>query len=614
MSGIVSLMGPGRITDPWWSEDEDAAEPTLTALVDWLRENDSLRLERLRAWDELYRGTSPVTSVDYALRLDGGSLEPARLAGLTRNAIDFLHSKVTAQVPGIRAVGSGAGWDGLRTRRMTHFIEGAMEASDLPHVVSQVVTLGLKHGTAGLKSAVVDGRLHAEPVPARELFFDPDDARHGRPRCMYQVRPMGRAEVLSRWGDDDDGVRDAILSASPADDSHGQVSDDGMSWDVTAHDSIDVYEAWRLGPDGRHVVCIKGATLLDEPWDSQQFPIALFSPADGGVGQGIWGQGVVERLAGIQDMIDYLCVQIDESIRHARLKVFVDDDLDIVDEHLQNPDVGVIVRTRAGGTPQFVTPDTVGRQVFDHLWRLVDQLYAMVGMNQEASQGMSSAGLNASGVSRKWAAEIQTARHVEIVKRVSRLTVDAVEQLIDVARVAYSGAEGEEMLTVRYSRGSSVRQVRWDQVDMDRDEYVVELLPVSPIPTTFSGQVQQVEEMVARGLPPPAYATQLLNNPDVWKAARIAMADADYVDHLVERLLDAATELPMVLPAQNLELTFDICRIELLNAVREGAPPEVVERIDSYMELVADEMPPPMPGPMGPPAGPPPGAPPGPLA
>lgn len=612
MSGIMSLMGPGRVQDPWWDEEEGQAEPTLTALVDWLRENDSLRLERLRAWDELYRGTSPVTSVDYALRLDGASLEPARLAGLTRNAVDFLHSKVTAQVPGVRAVGSGAGWDQLRMRRMTHFIEGAMEASDMSHVVSQVVTLGLKHGTAGLKTAVEDGRLHAEPVPARELFFDPDDARHAKPRCMYQVRPMGRSEVLSRWGQDDDSIRDAILGCAAADDSHGQVSDDGMSWDVTSHDSIDVYEGWRRGPDGRHVICIKGATLLDEPWDSPEFQVKLFSPADGGVGQGIWGQGLVERLAGIQDMIDYLTIQIDESIRHARLKVFVDDELDIVDEHLQNPDVGVIVRTARGGTPQFVTPDTVGRQVFDHLWRLVDQLYAMVGMNQESSTGMSEAGLNASGVSRKWAAELQTARHVDVVKRVSRLTVDSVRGLIDAARMAYSGAEGEEMLTVRYSRGSSVRQVRWDQVDMDRDEYVVELLPVSPIPTTFSGQVQQIEEMVARGLPPPAYATALLSSPDVWKAARIAMADADYVDHVIERLLDAATDLPMVLQAQNLELTFDMCRVELLNAVREGAPPEVVERIDQYMEMVADEMPPPLPP--GPPMAPPPGAPPVPMA
>jgi hypothetical protein len=233
----------------------------------------------------------------------------------------------------------------------------------------------------------------------------------------------------------------------------------------------------------------------------------------------------------------------------------------------------------------------------------VDQLYAMVGMNESATQGLATAGLNASGTSRKWAHEFQTQRHVEVAKRVSRLTVAAVEALVDAAREAYSGEEGAEALAVRYSRGSSVRQVRWDQVDMARDEFTVELLPVSPVPSTYSGMVQQMEEAVARGLPPPPYAQQLLADPNLWKAARIAMADADYVDHVIERLLDPDEELPLVLQAQDLELTFDICRTELLNNVREGAPPEVIGRFDEYMQQVADEMPPPTagPAPMAPP-------------
>ena len=69
------------------------------------------------------------------------------------------------------------------------------------------------------------------------------------------------------------------------------------------------------------------------------------------------------------------------------------------------------------------------------------------------------------------------------------------------------------------------------------------------------------------------------------------MADADYVDAAIERLLDPAAPMPMVLDAQDLELTFDICRVELLNIVREGADPEVIYRFQEYMAQVADQMP-----------------------
>jgi hypothetical protein len=211
-------------------------------------------------------------------------------------------------------------------------------------------------------------------------------------------------------------------------------------------------------------------------------------------------------------------------------------------------------------------------------------------MNESASSGNKPAGLN-SGKALEYFHDFQTQRHVDLAKRASRLTVEVVERLIDAAQMAFGGQDGEQQLTVKYGRGSSIRQVHWDQVDMDRDEYSIELLPVSPIPSTFSGMIQGVEDSIARGLPPPPYAEQLMSDPNLWKVARIAMADADYVDSCIERLLDPSAEMPIVLDAQDLELTFDICRVELLNIVREGADPEVVYRFQDYMQSISDAMP-----------------------
>jgi hypothetical protein len=311
--------------------------------------------------------------------------------------------------------------------------------------------------------------------------------------------------------------------------------------------------------------------------------------------QGIWGQGLIERLVPIQDQIDELVSQIDESIRHSRLKVFVADNANIIDEHLMDPAVGTIVKMSGiGMQPVFQVPQTVSRDVIDYLWRLVDQLYAMVGMNEAAAQGMKPGGLN-SGKALQAFHDYGTLRHVDLAKRVSRLSVDVAERLIDVCRIAFGGAGGEDTLAVTYGRDSSIRQVRWDQVDMERDEFTVELLPVSPIPTTYSGMIQQMEDALTRGLPPPPYAEQLLADPNIWKVARVAMADADYVDDLILRLLDPNEEPPLVLDEQNKELSFDMCRVELLNQVREGAPAEVIWRFQEYLADLADAMQPPPP-------------------
>jgi hypothetical protein len=107
--------------------------------------------------------------------------------------------------------------------------------------------------------------------------------------------------------------------------------------------------------------------------------------------------------------------------------------------------------------------------------------------------------------------------------------------------------------------------------------------------------IQQMEDALTRGLPPPPYAEQLLADPNIWKVARVAMADADYVDDLILRLLDPNEEPPLVLDEQNKELSFDMCRVELLNQVREGAPAEVIWRFQEYLADLADAMQPPPP-------------------
>lgn len=619
--------------DPWWTLDEGAAARAMVDLVDHIRDRSSTRRQRLALWDDIYTGAPTMGYGDALDYLDAhAGLGRGRL-NFTRSAVDFLHARVTAQTPDVVARGVDADWSrSLQARRLTKFIEGAMDQLDATVALPRACLMALRHGDGAVKlSATDDGRVEMENIDIGELHVDPADARHGRPRCLYQVRPVSRSGLVAEMearGDDD--LADAVRRAPAARTDTGRMwTPDDTSLDPD--DSVDLYEAWRLpsgreAGDGRHIVTLAGdgGTLTDEPWDKPRFPVAVMSCYPPRPGAGMWSQGVVELLDPEQYKIDELVGQIDEHIRFARMKAWVPEgsvDLD----HLADPSVGNMVEyDPARGPPTFQTPEPVSREVIQHLQWLVEQLYARAGMTQDAASSQKPAGLN-SGRAQLVHFDMQSMRHIDLSKRYQAFVVDVVERLLDVASLL--DAEGEASWSVP-TRRSDASMVRWSEVGEDRDSFQVRLRPVSPIPTTEAGQQQQVEDIIARGDAPASYTEALFADPDLWKVRRRATADADFIDHLVERLLYPETgPVPPVLDAMDLEGCVDILRAELLDAVREGADPETVARLDGYIQEVADRiadrqaalapaLPPPVgdQGPGGAPGGPGSAPPPAPLA
>ena len=587
-------------TQPWWERSGEDQTTTLVSLIRELREDDGGRLVRYRVWDDLYDGTAflaygqPLGQSAYQALSD--SLGDTSFNYAAR-ALDFVHAKITAELPSVRAAGHDADHEQyLRAKALSRFIVGACDATKLQAHLSEAVKCCLRVGTGAISVEYdAEGTPSLEDVHPRELFVDPDDARHGNPRCLYRIRPTDRRSLLERFPD----RADVIITAGTTDDV-GSFASRPYDWTASrrASESADLYEAWVLpagdGSPGLHVQCLEsGEPLMVETWEDDAFPISLIRAWKATTGTGFWGRGLIERLDSAQFSIDELVRHVDESMRHANLKVFLSDDSDIVaDGILDDPTVGTIIRTSGPGVPAFVTPEVLGpgREVMAVIAEWRSSLYQIAGLDESAVSSQRPAGVD-SAIAIRTYHDFQSQGYVDLMRRIGDLAVDTVRSMIDAARRHFSGPEGDREWSVRYAKGGSGVTVSWSEVDMPRDSFVIELEETSPTPDTRSGRLQELEEDAAAGRIPPDYMTRLREDPDRWWADRLnAQEDVDYVDWLVDELMDESKPMPMLMDEMDGQMAIDRLRREVLASVRMGRPSGVIQRLQEFASRVVDSM------------------------
>lgn len=601
-------------TPPWWelAPGDESVTHAVAALVTQLRSGDAERRSRYRLWDLLYDGDA---SFDGANVGTGDALR-GQAAETTFNyaarALDMVHSKVTAEMPTVRATGHGADYEQhLRAQDLSRFIVGVSEALELPTELPRAVHCALRVGTGVAVAYVRDGEPAVEVVHPREFLVDPDDALHGDPRCLYRVSPQDRRAVLRLFPDRAADVasagcasyRDASQVGRPGDwtvgSSTGRVSD-----------CVDLIDAWVL-PDGdspgRHVRCLdNGPPLLDEPWEAPRFPAAFLRAWEPTASTGFWGRGQMERTAPAQVEIDELWRHVCRQMKFSNTLAFLPDGAEVAEAALTDtdPDGVTVIRYTAaagGGPPTFQNPPVLGPEVLPVMERLKSDIYAMAGTDESAVGSQTPLGRDASGIAIRTYHDFQSQGHVDVMKRIGRFCVDVVDRVIDVARARYSSAEGQEDWEVRHP---SLDVVRWSEVDMDRDAYVLELEESSPVPDTLAGRLQDVEEDAAAGRLPPEYMVRLREDPDRWWAERCnSKEDVEFVDWTVQELMDPRRPMPELPDEVVGTMLADRLRREVLASIRLRRPREVLDRLREHAARLA-ETPQMAPPPQAPPGGP----------
>jgi hypothetical protein len=517
----------------WWlcEEDEQLAE-VLRQHYKSIRDNDGPRLTANQHFKRLYGGYSP------------GSLTPSnwsRVAeenplalNVVKAAIDAVTAKIAKQTPIPRPITQG-GNPSLRRKAklLERFLLAQFQISRVyEEATKSFLDAGL-FGTGVLHTAPCDGEIVVERVHPNEIFVDPFEARYGRPKTLYRKKWIDRETLIGLFPK----KRELIVQAGRSD---AMAVDDNLEgdYDRTA-DQLLVIEGWHLGTGkqkGRHAIVVDTGALLVDEWEYDYLPFVFFRWSEDP--DGFWGTGAAEDLNGLQVEINRLLTKIQSAFHLLAVpRVFVQAGSKLTKSHYDNR-VGAII-PYMGQPPIVATPQTIHPELFQHLDRLYSRAFEIVGVSQLSVAGRNPLAGDVSGVALDTFHDIETERFSIIAKKFERAIRDVGLHLIDCAKEI-----GGDFSAPAARDRNTIDWLKWSDVQMEDDEYVLHVESVSSLPSTPAGRMRWVVTMLNAGLIEPKRGLRLLDFPDVEQELALDQAAENLIDSLIERMLDEGIYTP----------------------------------------------------------------------
>lgn len=558
----------------WWKSKSDDLHSNVFQYVKHVEDSQSYKANQNLKYFRLYGNSDvlPIGTYNFN-RGDTGSPTANRVTmNVVQSMIDTVVSKITKNKPRPMFLTDGGDWSLQRkAKKLTQFIEGQFYSSDFYAKAAVAFLHSCIFGTGAIKIYRVKNEIKCEHTFIDELVVDDNEAIYGQPRQMHQKKWIHR-EVLKTMF--------TSKAAKQAIDTVGKTEEDYMqpqASDVAASEMIQVVESWHLrsGPDandGKHAITIPNFTLLEEQYDKDYFPFVFFRW--GLRPLGFFGQGMSEQLQGLQLEINKILRTIQVSMHLVSIpKIFVEASSKIVTAHLNNKIGGII---KYVGTPP--TPGQLGvipAELFSHLDRLYQRCYEVVGVSQLAATSAKPAGLN-SGKALRMYNDIETERFMSVGMRYEQAFLDGAKQFIDLAREIDADEDSGD-LTVKVKDNKFMKSIKWKDVDMDEDKYLMQMFPTSALSQNPAARLQEVQELMQGGLIGKENGMKLLNFPDLEAYYNMENAGLEDIERQIETMIDEGRyEQPE--PYQNLGLGIQKMQQAYLMFRAQGAP-------DSKLEL-----------------------------
>lgn len=517
----------------WWLLPKGEVAQAVIFLANMLAQYDSRRQTQLQMSARLYGNLtlmglngltlSKITSTQSAVK--------DRIAyNLVQSVTDTLVAKMAKNKPKPLYLTSGGDYKiQKRAKKLDEFTDGIFYENKAYEIGPLALRDGCWAGDGIVHVYNHYGRVKFERVIASELYVDQIESFYGHPRQMHRVKNVDR-EVLKELFPKSKASIERANKAS---------ADLTGTWQNVA-DQVSVVESWHLrsGPDakdGLHTICIDGdgpdSCLLYEAFDKDKFPFAFirYSPRL----YGFWGQGLVEQLQNLQLEINKLLWVIQRSMHMAgTFKILMENGSKIVKEHLNN-DIGTIV-CYTGTQPVYITPQMVQPEVYTHFQTLIQKGYEQAGISQLSAASQKPAGLNSGKALREYN-DIESDRFETTGQAYENLFLDLGDLAIDVARDIY---KDDGAYKVQVPAQSFIKEIDWEDIDLDRDEYVMQSYPVSSLPDDPSGRLQTIQEYMQAGMISPTAGRRLLDFPDLKEAEKLANSMEDYLNQIIEKMVD----------------------------------------------------------------------------
>lgn len=549
----------------WWKKDKPYGE--IQAAIQSISNNQVLRRDNLIRYARLY------TNKDLASFLPG-SISPysdRRLSfNVVKSCIDTAHAKIAKnKIRPLVLTEQGDFSQQRKAQFLTQYIHGAFEKAQAYDKMkkAQLHSCVYDIGAVKVYKDTNKNTVECEVIHPHELFIDEVEAIDGTPRSVFQVRLVARSLLLEAYAQAPKETVAAIERAQP-------FVIDGYERAANS-DLVSVMEAWHLPSgktedpektDGRHCICIEGAMLFDEKYAKDHFPIVFLRWNEAPFG--FFGEGIASQLVGIQIDINTTLQRIKESQEtYAIPRIFLETSSQIQPSQITD-EIGSITYY-AGTPPVFSNPIAANPEIYSHLENLVQKAYQMTGISEMSARSLKPAGLE-SGVALRTFQDIETERFAITALGWQDSHVELAKLFVELSREIYSE---DKKLSVVVKGKDFIKKIKWSEVDMDEDAFVLSVYPTSTLPDRPEGRLAQVQDWWMSGFITKDEAFDLLDFPDLKAFTNLKKASLDDLRYIMEEMLKRNYIAPE--PLMDLNQGIKMFQSFWLRSRSEGVPDDI---------------------------------------
>ena len=441
---------------------------------------------------------------------------------LTAAVIDTLTAKLASIESIPQAVTYKGNVKGRKLAEDLNFIlKGLFHKFNLSHMINLAYRDAMINRAGYLKVIVEEGEVRIDRVMVDEIIVDPADGYYNNPYKMIHRKAIPIHVALKKWPKWQTEIERC------------QIQEVRQYNTRNFTPCINVIEAWCRNSyveGGRHVIAIETATIVDEEWNKDYFPLVRCSYNEPVIG---WmGQSVVDELDPLQKEIDRILMTMQAIMKLISVpRVFVDVNTNVNDNHFTNK-LGVIIKYdgKQGAMPSIHNGASMPPELPAQLEFLISQGYARVGLTSMDTQGQKQAGID-SGEALKTMQDIKSERWQLLQKNYEHTHVE-------LARTIFRELQGVSIKVPALDRRIGLIEISTKRIPKTDDSYVLKMFPVSSLPDTIPDRIDAVQKMVNMGIIPMSCVPELFAMPDLDAYTLLQSAPRKLIESKIEEMLE----------------------------------------------------------------------------
>lgn len=492
----------------WWSlSDNKERAAALTQTVGNLERTQSERRLRTLRNVQIYEGrkleglfpSAYFSSFEYSSdQYDAMRLNLAR--SLVQTAVAKIAGK---QRPKAQFCVSDADWTVKRkAKKIERFIEavqlqrqGAWQDAWAVGLLAFRDACVCDMGVLKFTADTVERKVCIERVLPWEIYVDPFEARTGQPKNLFHVYGYDRYALVERFPK----YKGEIMDAPSLEEDVRGAEIYGTGSDVAR--MVRVREGWRLpiskDKPGVHSLIVGESDLTDGEDYTRAFHTFEFTVWESFM-IGMHGASLVDNVANICEELNASAQRWSDAERLCSNGVTFYEDGSIKEEDLEDNRIGIAIALQKGTQmpPTYTAPNAVSQASIDYMNTMKGLGYELSGVSQMSATGQKDSGVTAA-VAMRTIENIGTERFAIQWQAYERMmAIGATRQIVACMRELADSDEGD--VTVKWPGGGFFEELHWSDVDMEEEQYDIQVYAVSGLVNTPADRLQLASDLFDR--------------------------------------------------------------------------------------------------------------------